>query len=180
MKLQHSLCAAAIALCAAVQPAMSGNAEEMERCAEAIHASKPATVTVGGFKFKCSSRIIVMSEAEAMQMPGASGNHAYFKGHFAHLNSKLGISLAADVIRFPVVVENWADAQNCRMAEPSIQIERRSRLIRISEYVPNWMDWKSLPRKIDGKWEAAALAIAAASIRKWHQNTEFSRCKRGW
>jgi len=164
--------------CAAAQPATAGDAEEIERCASALLTAQAETVTISGFKFKCTSRIIVMSEAEAMQMPGASVNHAYFKGHFSHLNRKLGVSLAADVIRFPIVVENWADAQNCRVAEPSIQIERRSRLIRISEYVPNWRDWKSLPRKIDGKWEVAALAIAASAIRQWHRSSDFSKCRR--
>jgi len=185
MKSQRILGAAAIALfCAAAQPAMSGNAEDIDRCANGINTGKAERLSVAGHKFKCPDGVVVSNDPLARGLGSFHPNHAYFEGGFSHLNQVLGKGLAADKVRFFITVENWnargSDPRNCRMADPTINIERRSKVLKIAEYIPNWKDWKSLPRKIDGQWERAAFAISAAAIRKWHERFEFSVCKRDW
>jgi hypothetical protein len=176
MKSHRMICAAAIALfCAAAQPAMSGNAEEIDKCANGINTGKAERLTVAGFKFKCPDGVVVSNDPLARGIGVFNNNHAYFEGAFSHLNPRL----AADRVRFFITVENW-NSPNCRIADPTMKIERRSKLLKIAEFIPNWKDWKSLPAKIDGQWEKAAFAISATAIRKWHERFEFARCKRDW
>lgn len=177
MKLRHAFGAVAITLSCATQPAISGNAEQIERCANAIQSGPVSIVKVGRFKFRCGSLpVTVMTEAAAMQMPGSSNKHAYFTGRFIHMNPVI----ANDIVTYPIVIQNWADAQSCRIGEPSIKITRRSKLIKIGEFTPNTWDWKAVSKKIDGNWEAASFMIAAAAIRKWHTSNQYSHCKREW
>lgn len=178
MKSQRIVGAVAIALlCAAAQPAMSGNAEDIERCANGMNTGKAEFLTVGGHKFKCPSGAVVSNDPLARGIGSFNPNNAYFEGAFSHMNWKL----AADRVRFFITVESVpGGSPDCRMADPVMKIERRSKLLKIAEYIPNWKDWKSLPRKLDGKWETAAFAISVAAIRKWHERYEFARCKRDW
>lgn len=181
MKTNAILCAAVLAwFGGAAQPAIAGNAEEIERCADAIHTGREVTVTVGGFKFMCRNQIVVSTDPLQRGMGTFAPSHAHYEGNFVRVNPVI----ANDRVRFFITVENWnargADPTNCQMAQPVLKIERNSRWLKIAEYIPNWEDWKNLPRKIDGKWERAAFAIAAAAIRKWQRSYEFAVCKRNW
>ena len=129
----HWLLAAVTAVrSAAAPPAVSASDDwEFRKCTDTIVHGRPETVWVVGHKFRCPGRVNVADEKEIKQLPNFSAANAYFKGALIHVWSYR----PNDTVTYVIVVENWADARNCRIAPPLVRF-------RTGGFVRTWLSVK--------------------------------------
>lgn len=173
------------ALCAAAQPAISGNKEQLEACANSVLDGQSRNVVFAGHRFRCPGRIVVANEDELTTVMVVRDTNAYFKGLLGHrLRAR-----PDDNMTYFITVENWAHPQNCKILWPRMQIRHGGWFRLVKEFASEFIDtdsklwedesWDDFIKEFQGDWEAAAKVIVAKSIEKWAK-IAWPKCAKEW